>query len=556
MIATLHIENFRAHECLDIEFTPNQALVGPNGTGKTAVLEALDYLFSIGSIAGRVSESDFHNLDKGPILIRATLGRAFLLEVPDGFNSQKLLGQAVELSISRRKAASPGRALSDPWVVTKRCIPILYNDRADIDKNIIPDEVKLEELAGSVAEVEAGYQITRKAGSVLKVRRDRLGRSMVREGFPNVFYFGRHREKQLRTGFGTLLTRMAKDLNWRYRKAEVLPESAEKWEEYYRVVLSSVEGSGKTKLLQSLRELASRLTGMDFGEFEIGLLQLEHPFSRAFLGTRSGTNQIELQQMGSGISLAVTLCMLEQISLRSKAEVIFLIDEPELHLHPQLQRAFSDHLRGTGVQLICATHSPAFIDLSKVGSITRLSRDHSPYPDETALDDLLDGVSIRQHLAEISKYYLHRTVYQEQDAKLFFADDIILVEGAAEEFGLPTLALLSKLDLRGVTLMNCRGKPNIPHFALLCRAYKLRFFTIFDLDGKPESDAENVAVDTALGGAPRFCFENSFEEALGIYPKARHKASLTMSAVDALNDVGEVPAEVANALSAIAAWVG
>src|SRR5690606_10841830 len=196
--------------------------------------------------------------------------------------------------------------------------------RADLDPTLLPDGTKLEDLAAAVKEGGPGFEITRRASSSkMKIRSEIITTSKAKAGFPNVFYFGRQREKQGRMGFGTLLSRMGRDLNWRYRRACDLDEAVEKWENYYGTVLKALHPRGGTKLLQSLRDTAGDLTGHSFKDFEIGLLQLEQPFSRAFLGLRTGSNQIELQQMGSGVSLVVTLCLLEQIGLRSKEEVIF-----------------------------------------------------------------------------------------------------------------------------------------------------------------------------------------------------------------------------------------
>jgi AAA domain, putative AbiEii toxin, Type IV TA system len=57
----------------------------------------------------------------------------------------------------------------------------------------------------------------------------------------------------------------------------------------------------------------------------------------------------------------------ESIGLRPTAQAVYLIDEPEQHMHPRLQRRASrwllDFLRERGAQAIVATHSPAFSEL-------------------------------------------------------------------------------------------------------------------------------------------------------------------------------------------------
>ena len=58
---------------------------------------------------------------------------------------------------------------------------------------------------------------------------------------------------------------------------------------------------------------------------------------------------------------------------------LILIDEPELHLHPKWQGMLRDLLleisRATGNQIIVATHSPVFIHPSTVGNVVRVYKD-------------------------------------------------------------------------------------------------------------------------------------------------------------------------------------
>lgn len=44
MIHTLHLQRFKGHRATSVRLRPMTLLVGPNGSGKTSVLEALDAL--------------------------------------------------------------------------------------------------------------------------------------------------------------------------------------------------------------------------------------------------------------------------------------------------------------------------------------------------------------------------------------------------------------------------------------------------------------------------------------------------------------------------------
>lgn len=61
-LARLYISNFRSfgHACTDINLGDMTFLIGPNGTGKTAVLQALARMFSLDPAQRKVKKSDFH----------------------------------------------------------------------------------------------------------------------------------------------------------------------------------------------------------------------------------------------------------------------------------------------------------------------------------------------------------------------------------------------------------------------------------------------------------------------------------------------------------------
>ena len=83
----------------------------------------------------------------------------------------------------------------------------------------------------------------------------------------------------------------------------------------------------------------------------------------AFVASNTDEGIIKLNSLGSGYEMFFSILWAIYRSLSGKKDLTILLDEPELHLHPNLQKNLISLLSGISskVQIIISTHSPLFI---------------------------------------------------------------------------------------------------------------------------------------------------------------------------------------------------
>ncbi len=136
---------------------------------------------------------------------------------------------------------------------------------------------------------------------------------------------------------------------------------------------------------------------------------------------------------------------------------LLLIEEPEAHLHPQLQVRLLDHLEAVAndhnVQVIVTTHSTVLASSVKLDKIIHLTKNEKPQA--TALAEC--------GLAPNNLDFLNRWL-DITKSNLLFASGVILVEGIAEQMLIPELAKIvlkdkeiNNIEDYGVSVINLNG---------------------------------------------------------------------------------------------------
>lgn len=232
---------------------------------------------------------------------------------------------------------------------------------------------------------------------------------------------------------------------------------------------------------------------------------------------------------------------------------ILLIEEPELYLHPQMERLMRDVLHRLaaqpGTQVACCTHSPLFLDIAaNYRAIVRMFK--TPQGDASChqvTQDLFPGQpnqADKQRLNTVARF--DPTVNE-----LFFAQRVVLMEEfsaiAAFERAAELLGFFERhLRLRReVSLVDCNGKSNIPAFLRVLNAFNIPYRVLHDEDpGNPAAQATNQQVLALLphGEAQVHLVAPDLEGLLGYQAPGKNKPYAAVCTVENLQSQGQLPA--------------
>lgn len=173
----------------------------------------------------------------------------------------------------------------------------------------------------------------------------------------DVLFLDRNRLFQTRSGnFNTTrFDRLMEDFSYQYLKKATIENLNDDLDG--KIKKDKVENKFLSQAVQKFQEISGSQIKLDF-------LDNYEPFKNAFFAARKDNNQqISLNNLGSGYEMIFALLYSFYLAQQSGKQLIVLIDEPELHLHPRLQEKFVAFLLefSKNAQIILASHSPLLV---------------------------------------------------------------------------------------------------------------------------------------------------------------------------------------------------
>jgi putative ATP-dependent endonuclease of the OLD family len=223
---------------------------------------------------------------------------------------------------------------------------------------------------------------------------------------------------------------------------------------------------------------------------------------------------VNASELGAGFQNAIVIAILKAFEERRKQGAIFLIEEPEMFLHPQMQRSLYKTLRKIGEtnQVIYITHSPNFVTIPEFDEIVCVRKN-------------IDGTFITRSSLQVTTQ-LKEKFRKELDPErneLFFAQKILFVEGDTEKLAFPEYAKRMNIDFDslGITVVEVGGKRNLIDFIELALSFHIPVGVIYDSDssdfsGKREEEQKyNESIEAyTQKGVRVWQLEKNYEEQL------------------------------------------
>lgn len=527
-IQSIRIKNFRTLKDVTIPFDSVTTFIGPNGTGKSTVLRALDWFFNgkPGSLAEKdcsfgattedievqVTFRDLTDKDRGQLGKYAPAGvttfTAWKCHSQNGdeilsansksytpFNEIRSIGSGAE-----KKAAYNALRTTDPslglpgWTSIDAANQAMTTWESSHTDQLVEAP---ESLQTNFFGFNSGGKMSGLFDFVL-VTADLRASEESTDGKSSII--GRILERSV--------DRAAAD----EAIAEIVEESRAKQQKVY-------EEKFKEQLeimTQQLNEVVASYSPGRTVKVSPAEVELKAPRTTFDVAVLDGTTETEVDRQGHGFQRTLLISALQLLALSGAASaegvICLAIEEPELFQHPIQAQTFAKVLRslaedvGKRIQVTYATHSPYFLEARHFDQVRRLTRSSGKTPVVTVHFATLADVKAMLN-GILSAAIVDRQldgIVANQLAVALFANRAFLVEGTTESsvfYGIGDKVTPGSLEAAGISIVPVGGKTLIPLAHAILTSIGIPVYALFDADsgfearakanGKPPKDIDN-----------------------------------------------------------------
>lgn len=208
----------------------------------------------------------------------------------------------------------------------------------------------------------------------------------------------------------------------------------------------------------------------------------------------------DVAKFGHGLQRAFLLAILQEL-LRSGSDdaptLILGCEEPELYQHPPQARHLASvlsELSKSEAQIILTTHSPYFVDIASLTGL-RKTLNHKGFTETHggSIEMITEAYNTYFDDAERKIEALRAKLciqMQPKTNEIFFSDNVVLVEGISDRACINSyLSLSDKMKAfqkRGCNIVEAGGKSPLILLQLLARQFSIPYYLVFDCDGQEQ----------------------------------------------------------------------
>ena len=516
-IQELKLTNFRGFKkCTEIQFSNDiNVIVGANNSGKTTIIKALELLFSEGS-SKRLSIDDFNHNTSIEELKTSPPKVVISAKLVESEDEEEYSEDLITVATWLTKIEKPYEAT----ITYEFSLP----DKEDDNYKSIIENLGSKDIEDYWREIETTFlrKYTSKVFIGNPKHRTLIDSDSIKKFDYQYLDAIRDVERDLFTGRNTLLREVIDfymdydiKIDEKLSKEDKQEQILKKKKDFSKkadVLISDLHtrmSGGKKEMLKYAEE-----TGADFDNitpsFDGKILDTElYSALRLVVENKTGI-KLPATRNGLGYNNLIYISLLlakmqknasgEYMGSNAKVFPILAIEEPEAHLHPNMQYKFLKFLNENSKhevrQIFITTHSPNITAAVDLDSIIVLYKD----VDETKIA-YPGKVFSKSDEDKASKNYVERFL-DVTKADMFFAKSIIFVEGIAEQLLIPEFAKDINLDLTDshVSVINVNGR------------YFNHFLKLFDVNNSKYAIPKKIVCLTDMDPVMKKIKDESIEE--------------------------------------------
>lgn len=524
-VANLFIKNFRGISEISIPFYSITSLIGANNCGKSTVFKAMELFFDAGA---RVSEDDFHRKDtNSPIVIRITFENL----TRDEYNEYESAVSDGRLVISREFSLQEPH--SPNYTVSARIFPPFSEIRgtsAASEKTSLYRAIQREyglppirsaaDADSAIAEWEASNpdkletQSIRGFFGATNVANGKIKKKTSLRLIPAVRDTADDAKAGRKSPVLDLLADITKQtFENRAELKEELASAAKRISELTdpdTIPELAKIGESISEIVRNYYSDSSVFANWD----KVEPITVNYPRPKISVKNRNIVTDIDL--VGNGLQRVILFSLVQFMAERTSAnpdsddftepqsDIVLLVEEPEIFQHPIKQEILYRNFgrivttfnatSGIRFQIIFATHSEKFVRM-KDFEICRVMRKHVGEADVTT--NSVGFARLADCVRDFAQYHeppiqpmaeeafaakLH--IFSREICEGFFADKVVLVEGASDKPVLEAYYESIGRDsrLEGIQIIPVGGKNSMQKPAYIFMRVGIPTYLIFDND--------------------------------------------------------------------------